>query len=54
MEKMAERVPGVTDTEFRTLSIDDATGVGGHHIEITFAYPRSFGHVDVYRIGVRR
>ncbi|WP_266081519.1 hypothetical protein [Haladaptatus caseinilyticus] len=36
---MAERVPGVTYKESRTLSIDNATGVGGHHIEITFAHP---------------
>ncbi|WP_458190922.1 hypothetical protein [Haladaptatus sp. NG-WS-4] len=39
MEEMAERVPGVTYKESRTLSVDDAMGVGGHHIEITFAHP---------------
>jgi hypothetical protein len=39
MEEVAERVPGVTYKESRTLSIDDAMGVGGHHIEITFAHP---------------
>ena len=38
MEEMAERVPGVTYKESRTLSIDDAMSVGGHHIEITFAH----------------
>ena len=32
-------MPGVTYRETRTLSIDDATSVGGHHIEITFAHP---------------
>ncbi len=36
---MAESVPGVTYKEPRTLSIDDAMGVGGHHIETTFAHP---------------
>ncbi|GAA0249584.1 hypothetical protein ACFFQF_31775 [Haladaptatus pallidirubidus] len=39
MEEMAERVPGVTYKTSRTLSVDDAMGVGGHHIEITFAHP---------------
>jgi DNA integrity scanning protein DisA with diadenylate cyclase activity len=39
MEEMAERVPGVTYKESRTLCADDAMGVGGHHIEITFAHP---------------
>ncbi len=39
MEEMAERVPGVTYKESRTLCVDDAMGVGGHHIEITFAHP---------------
>ena len=39
MEVMAERVRGVSYKESRTLSIDDAMGVGGHHIEITFAHP---------------
>jgi hypothetical protein len=39
MEEMSERVPGVTYKETRTLSIDDDMGVGGHHIEITFAHP---------------
>lgn len=38
-EEIAEWVPGVTDKERRTLSIDDAIGGGGHHIEITFAHP---------------
>ena len=39
MEEMAERVPGVTYKESRTLCVDDAMGVGGHHIELTFAHP---------------
>ncbi|WP_227379732.1 hypothetical protein [Haladaptatus halobius] len=39
MEEMAERVPGVSYKESRTLSVDDALGVGGHHIEITFGHP---------------
>ncbi|WP_435159848.1 hypothetical protein [Haladaptatus sp. DFWS20] len=39
MEEMAERVPGVSYKESRTLCVDDAMGVGGHHIEITFAHP---------------
>jgi vacuolar-type H+-ATPase subunit I/STV1 len=39
MEEMAERVPGVSYKESRTLSVDDEMGVGGHHIEITFAHP---------------
>ena len=39
MKEMAERVPGVSYQESRTLSIDDAMGVGGHQIEITFAHP---------------
>ena len=39
MEEMAERVPGVTYKESRTLCVDDAMGVGGHHIEISFAHP---------------
>ncbi|WP_435158414.1 hypothetical protein [Haladaptatus sp. DFWS20] len=43
MEEMAERVPGVTYKTSRTLSIDDAMGVGGHHIEITFAHPELAG-----------
>lgn len=38
MEEMAERVPGVTDKESRTLLVDDAMGIGGHHIEIMFAH----------------
>ena len=38
MEQMAEGVPGVTYKESRTLSVDDAMGVGGHHIGLTFAY----------------
>ncbi|WP_227378101.1 hypothetical protein [Haladaptatus halobius] len=41
MEEMAERVPGVSYKESCTLSMDDAMGVGGHHIEITF------GHSDL-------
>ncbi|MFB9809549.1 hypothetical protein ACFFQF_32775 [Haladaptatus pallidirubidus] len=36
---MAERVPGVTYKESRTLCMDDAMGLGRHHIEITFAHP---------------
>lgn len=39
MEAMAERVPSVNDTESRTLSADNALGVGGRHIEISFADP---------------
>ncbi|WP_435158546.1 hypothetical protein [Haladaptatus sp. DFWS20] len=39
MEEIAERVPGVTYKTSRTLCVDDAMGVGGHHIEITFAHP---------------
>ncbi|SIR97528.1 hypothetical protein SAMN05421858_4896 [Haladaptatus litoreus] len=39
MEEMADRVPGVTYKTSRTLSVDDAMDVGGHHIEITFANP---------------
>ena len=39
MEEMAERVPGVTYKESRTRCVDDAMGVGRHHIEITFAHP---------------
>jgi chromosome segregation ATPase len=39
MEEMAERVPGVTYKESRTLCAEDAMGVGGHHIEITFGHP---------------
>jgi hypothetical protein len=39
MEEMAERVPGVSYKESRALSVDDALGVGGHHIEITFGHP---------------
>ncbi|WP_245800221.1 hypothetical protein [Haladaptatus litoreus] len=39
MEEMTERVPGVSYKESRTLSIDDAMCIGGHHIEITFAHP---------------
>ena len=39
MEEMAERVPGVTYKTSRTLSVDDAMGAGGHHIEISFANP---------------
>ncbi len=39
MEEMAERVPGVTYKESRTLSADDALGVGGRHIKISFADP---------------
>lgn len=39
MEELAERVPGVNDTENRTVSADDALGVGGRHIEISFADP---------------
>ncbi|WP_231186361.1 hypothetical protein [Haladaptatus sp. DYF46] len=39
MEEMFEHVPGVTDKESRTLCVDDAMGVGGHHIEIRFVHP---------------
>jgi hypothetical protein len=39
MEEMAERVPDVCYKSSRTLSVDDAMGVGGHHIEITFGHP---------------
>ena len=39
MEEMADRVPGVTYKESRTLSADDALGVGSRHIEISFADP---------------
>ena len=39
MEEMADRVPGVTYKQSRTLSADDAMGVGGRHIEISFADP---------------
>mgnify|MGYP006302297843 CR=1 FL=1 len=39
MEEMADRVPGVTYKESRTLSADGALGVGGGHIEISFADP---------------
>jgi DNA integrity scanning protein DisA with diadenylate cyclase activity len=38
-EEMTERVPDVSYKESRTLSVDDAMGVGGHHIEITFGHP---------------
>ena len=43
MKEMAKRVPGVNYKESRTLCVDDAMGVGGHHIEITFAQ-RHCGH----------
>jgi hypothetical protein len=36
---MAERVPGVTYKESRTLLVDDTMGVDGHHIETRFAHP---------------
>ena len=39
MEEMVDRVAGVSYRESRTLSVDDVMGVGGHHIEITFAHP---------------
>ncbi|WP_227379520.1 hypothetical protein [Haladaptatus halobius] len=39
MEEMAERVPDVCYKTSRTLSVDDAMGVGGYHIEITFGHP---------------
>ncbi|WP_440009211.1 hypothetical protein [Halomicrococcus sp. SG-WS-1] len=38
-EELADRVPGVNDTESRTLSVDDALGVSGRHIEISVADP---------------
>ncbi|WP_266081244.1 hypothetical protein [Haladaptatus caseinilyticus] len=48
MEEMAERVPGVTYKESRTLSVDDAMGVGGYHIEITFAHPDLAGWIRAH------
>lgn len=46
MDKMAERVPGVNDTESRSLSADDALGNSGRHIEISFADPDLVGFID--------
>ncbi|MFC6764645.1 hypothetical protein [Natrinema soli] len=44
MEEMAERVPGVTYKESRTLG-PETMGVGGHHIEISFAHPDLAGWI---------
>ncbi len=54
MEEMAERVPGVTYKESRTLCVDDAMGVGGHHIEITFAHPDLAGWMRAHEANAER
>ena len=54
LEKMAERVPGVTYKDSRTLSIDDVMGVGGHHIEIAFAHPDLAGWIQAYEANAER
>ncbi|WP_227380256.1 hypothetical protein [Haladaptatus halobius] len=54
MEEMAERVPGVSYKESRTLSVDDAMGVGGHHIEITFAHPDLAGWMRAHEANAER
>ncbi|GAA0254043.1 hypothetical protein GCM10009000_083290 [Halobacterium noricense] len=53
MEKMAERVMGVSYKEFRTLSVDDATGVGIHHIEITFDHPDLAGWMRAHEANTK-
>jgi DNA integrity scanning protein DisA with diadenylate cyclase activity len=53
MEEMAERVLGVTYKELRTLSIDNAMSVGGHHIEITFGHPDLVGWMRAHEANVR-
>ncbi|MFB9806948.1 hypothetical protein ACFFQF_17680 [Haladaptatus pallidirubidus] len=50
---MAERVMGVSYKEFRTLSVDDATGVGIHHIEITFDHPDLAGWMRAHEANTK-
>ncbi|WP_245800098.1 hypothetical protein [Haladaptatus litoreus] len=44
----------MTDKESRTLSIDDAMGVGDHHIEITFAHPDLAGGMRAHETNAER
>ncbi|WP_433630967.1 hypothetical protein [Halomicrococcus sp. NG-SE-24] len=53
MEEMAERVPGVTYKESRTVLADDAMGVGGRHIEISFADPDLAGWMRAHEASMR-
>ncbi|WP_433634274.1 hypothetical protein [Halomicrococcus sp. NG-SE-24] len=48
MEELADRVPGVNYKESRTVSADDALGVGGRHIEISVADPDLAGWMRTY------